>query len=467
MTVIRFRRGYKADLPSIAPSGMPLWCEDTKQLYLGTGSGVELINDLSKIEPFVYVPYSCTSGKSDSNGRANFISKVNNSTIKIEAGSESLIICYPNGTIEKISNDLTISGITLNEQSAVIVKELGDNILKAMGLPNCVDVSTTGNYISNHSSGVSAFDKNIITQYVSYIMNWGNVGNAYVGQNNIQNKVKKVIITQPYGADGNATPIASCPTWKLQWKYSADSSWTDIQTFNVSVNGLSVNTFDVIDYNAVGTHQVRIVAMSAPWGHYALGRDDYIALAEVNFLTEVSGNKITESIQEPTSPVDGDYWLNYGLKPMKSYRRISGAWVETQFVKLGEFTRMAGVIGTPVSYAFNAIYNSGEQDIPSDNSSLLLNHNIGCDPEISAYLVCKAAQLGYNTGDKIEFPLITHNHWDGGSDDITYPCVDYNSMKFSFNKHNNIAIANKSSNNGIAGITNTNWKIVFRAKRRY
>lgn len=40
MTNIRLRRGNKADLPASAPSGMPLWCEDTKELYMGTGTGV-------------------------------------------------------------------------------------------------------------------------------------------------------------------------------------------------------------------------------------------------------------------------------------------------------------------------------------------------------------------------------------------------------------------------------------------
>ena len=39
-THIRFRRGFKNDLPSYAPSGMPMWCEDTQELYLGTGTGL-------------------------------------------------------------------------------------------------------------------------------------------------------------------------------------------------------------------------------------------------------------------------------------------------------------------------------------------------------------------------------------------------------------------------------------------
>ena len=43
-THIRLRRGNKANLPKSAPSGMPLWCEDTKELYIGTGSGIQIIH---------------------------------------------------------------------------------------------------------------------------------------------------------------------------------------------------------------------------------------------------------------------------------------------------------------------------------------------------------------------------------------------------------------------------------------
>lgn len=43
-TNIRIRRGNKANLPAYAPSGMPLWCEDTQELYIGTGDGLKLIH---------------------------------------------------------------------------------------------------------------------------------------------------------------------------------------------------------------------------------------------------------------------------------------------------------------------------------------------------------------------------------------------------------------------------------------
>jgi len=43
-THIRLRRGNKANLPKSAPSGMPLWSEDTKELYIGTGNGIQIIH---------------------------------------------------------------------------------------------------------------------------------------------------------------------------------------------------------------------------------------------------------------------------------------------------------------------------------------------------------------------------------------------------------------------------------------
>lgn len=53
-THIRIRRGNKNNLPNSAPSGMPLWCEDTQELYIGTGTGVKLIHtfDADTIDGF-------------------------------------------------------------------------------------------------------------------------------------------------------------------------------------------------------------------------------------------------------------------------------------------------------------------------------------------------------------------------------------------------------------------------------
>lgn len=46
---LQFRRGLKTNLPASAPSGMPLWCTDTKELFIGTETGVQKV-DTGKIE---------------------------------------------------------------------------------------------------------------------------------------------------------------------------------------------------------------------------------------------------------------------------------------------------------------------------------------------------------------------------------------------------------------------------------
>lgn len=48
-SLIRFKRGNKADLPQSATSGTPLWCEDTKELYIGDGNGVSKVGAISNV----------------------------------------------------------------------------------------------------------------------------------------------------------------------------------------------------------------------------------------------------------------------------------------------------------------------------------------------------------------------------------------------------------------------------------
>lgn len=47
---LQFRRGLKSNLPASAPSGMPLWCEDTKELYVRIEDGVAKILPIYEME---------------------------------------------------------------------------------------------------------------------------------------------------------------------------------------------------------------------------------------------------------------------------------------------------------------------------------------------------------------------------------------------------------------------------------
>jgi hypothetical protein len=86
---------------------------------------------------------------------------------------------------------------------------------------------------------------------------------------------------------------------------------------------------------------------------------------------------ITESIAPPSGGSNGDYWLQYGVIPYKGYKKVSGSWQTCQFVKLGEATKLAGVLATPISYAFNAYYESEWFAVTTPNTSYSKNCNIG------------------------------------------------------------------------------------------
>ena len=47
---IQFKRGLKNNLPSSADVGMPLWCTDTQELYIGTGNGVSKVGGVENQE---------------------------------------------------------------------------------------------------------------------------------------------------------------------------------------------------------------------------------------------------------------------------------------------------------------------------------------------------------------------------------------------------------------------------------
>lgn len=48
--VIKFKRGPKKALPQDAEIGEPLFCTDTKELYIGTSNGVERLAVIRSID---------------------------------------------------------------------------------------------------------------------------------------------------------------------------------------------------------------------------------------------------------------------------------------------------------------------------------------------------------------------------------------------------------------------------------
>ncbi|HSA05742.1 MAG TPA: hypothetical protein P5556_01025 [Candidatus Gastranaerophilales bacterium] len=194
----------------------------------------------------------------------------------------------------------------------------------------------------------------------------------------------------------------------------------------------------------------------------------YTVIKEKGQNPLITTKTITEDIKAPTSPVDGDYWLNIGIKPMAPYKRVGGAWIATQYTKLGEFTRTSGTIGTPKSYAFNG-QSVIEQALANNYlTNISFNHNIGSDCICKSELICISAELGYAIGDKA-LPLGKEGGGNFDTDGIAYMLNKLSGLTHSTRSAGTLypfAVVNTSTITA-ARATYSNWNIRFITKRSF
>ena len=76
-----------------------------------------------------YVPYSINSGAVDANGYALFISKLDNSTVTIQATTTNIVLTYPEGSQETISADQNVGSIGDNS-TTIFIKEKNNNTVQ-------------------------------------------------------------------------------------------------------------------------------------------------------------------------------------------------------------------------------------------------------------------------------------------------------------------------------------------------
>jgi len=99
-----------------------------------------------------------------------------------------------------------------------------------------------------------------------------------------------------------------------------------------------------------------------------------VGLYEVAYMTGVN---ISENIILPATGNEGDLALLINQSNLQSYIRANSAWVKKEFIKLGEVSRAAGVIATPISYAYNGRYI--HEFVSTYNNYYDKQHNIGSD----------------------------------------------------------------------------------------
>lgn len=126
---LQFKRGLKSNLPQSAPAGSPLWCTDTKELYIGTDTGIHKI------------------GENLNNSSSGFLSKKN------------VNVLPSSGTINLEDN--SINTIDIIGDVNFVLPEITDNtifheILVQVSMPSVVSFDLgTNNYLTSESPDMS------------------------------------------------------------------------------------------------------------------------------------------------------------------------------------------------------------------------------------------------------------------------------------------------------------------------
>nr|BDD48299.1 hypothetical protein 4 [bacterium] len=402
MTIIKFRRGEKIDLPASAPSGMPLWCEDTKELYIGTNDSVTpVIANNSNEVTAGYVPYSVNSGNTDASGYADLIEKVSDTEVSFKIGGAypNIGVTFPNGKFYEISSIANITNLSADSVYIFVLMEdnltdLGDGTYSATVNAVSVGYVSQDNLVpimaSNSQNGFTVnvfdpyndsekanayllFDRNNSTGISFY---WGGGHGLYATLNYITPiKMTKCQFYAPTSS-GSLSGIV-----KIKAYGSNDGvNWTEVlDTGDMRSTGNIKNspTFDCHSPDYYTNYKFQVTGVNLVGGYSSTTSN----LRTINpyYDQEFLGGNITENLVLPASPEDGDFALLINQKPLKPYLRQSSNWIEKQFVKLGEVQKLSGLLGTPVSYAFNGYYDSRYNYVAKGKIIYIYTHNLGID----------------------------------------------------------------------------------------
>lgn len=203
-TNIKFRRGNKADLPQSAPSGTPLWCEDTKELYLGIDNGVTKVGGVSQ-EVDVTNVINPIGNNSDDTSKLKC-----NTAISMQGGKI---------TAETFEGDLngnaTSSTNATNDASGnniedTYLKKIGGNITGDLSIDGTTTGNFTGNLSGNASSATNATNDGV----------GDNIVETYARKTDLESKLNKddikAYITEVY-TNGNSGYVKYSNGYCEQW----------------------------------------------------------------------------------------------------------------------------------------------------------------------------------------------------------------------------------------------------------
>ena len=240
---IRFKRGNKSNLPSSAPSGMPLWCQDTEELYIGTGNGRSKVGGDSVTEAVVnqkltnYVPKTQLASKSQkgimqvgNNLDVNDSGQV--SGVKIKAGTVTSVVQNYSTTLSAVC---TNSNLSLSLNYSGTKDHAGTEVLEFIASGEALDSNKYSGSSKDSNCGARYFIRNgylfyhyditkdDITQ-VGSLSAWTDVvGSGLTGDSYYSYGICNGELYRVYGA--NAIKVNNLTGWtKICGSYAAYSS---------------------------------------------------------------------------------------------------------------------------------------------------------------------------------------------------------------------------------------------------
>lgn len=201
----------------------------------------------------------------------------------------------------------------------------------------------------------------------------------------------------------------------------------------------------------------------------------YFIIKELGVANAIStSSKITQGKAFPASPSDGDYHCLEETY-LKTYKRIGGAWVETQYIQLGTLTVSGNVITavTTTPYLQNG-YNINTRTpgaltkcwVSSEYTPVLatetvVTHNLNLANPLFAkadvLLKCIVAEGGYSVGD-----YVAQFSSDLTGNDVNIPSNAMLSSNTISVRMLNQFINIVNSSGSATQITLANWRYVFR-----
>ena len=168
------------------------------------------------------------------------------------------------------------------------------------------------------------------------------------------------------GADGRQVYSASCTVY-----LSTDGGITYPKSYNLALARYA-ETFITFPSGSAVWNKLKIEFHSGNNAEVTYGthRSGYTE-------TWVKGMAVADiRIFEPLTAADGNYWLDKSVIPNRPYKRVNGQWQDCQFLTIGEFQLLSGVIGNLITYAFNRRATIKLANCAA-NKTYVINHNIG------------------------------------------------------------------------------------------